>query len=99
MGYSHDVFHALSKRAQECGDVANQNKDPNLNSATNPESNSLSGFLSSLVVNLIIFAVMILLFLILRKSQRRQYAPRTYVGTIDKSKRTEPLPAGIFSWI
>ncbi|KAK6350291.1 hypothetical protein TWF696_006522 [Orbilia brochopaga] len=97
MGYTHDVFHALQKRAKDCGSLTDQNKDSNIGSATG-QSNSLSGFLSSLVVNGIIFAVMLLLFLLLRKSQRRQYAPRTYVGTIRKDKRTDPLPDGIFSW-
>jgi len=97
MGYTHDVFHALQKRAGQCGDVADQNNDERLGSAKT--SNSLSGFLSSLIINGIIFAVMILLFLILRKSQRLQYAPRTYVGSIKKGRRTDPLPNGIFSWI
>jgi len=97
MGYTHDVFHAIQKRAAQCGDVTSQDKDKNIGSAT--ESNSLSGFLSTLVVNFIVFAVMLLLFLILRKSQRRQYAPRTYVGTVKKEKRTDPLPDGIFAWV
>ncbi|KAF3904142.1 hypothetical protein AA313_de0204409 [Arthrobotrys entomopaga] len=98
MGYTHDIFHALQKRANKCGSVANQNNDQNIGSATTA-SNSLSGFLSSLIVNGIIFAVMLILFLILRKSQRHQYAPRTYVGTIKKEKRADPLPDGIFSWV
>ncbi|KAF3938079.1 hypothetical protein ABW19_dt0205002 [Dactylella cylindrospora] len=97
MGYTHDIFRALAKRA-DCGNIANQNNDENIGSATGAESNSLSGFLSSLIINGIIFAVMLILFLILRVSQRRQYAPRTYVGSIKKEKRTDPLPDGIFSW-
>ncbi|EWC48664.1 hypothetical protein DRE_01886 [Drechslerella stenobrocha 248] len=97
MGYTHDIFRELHKRAENCGSLTDQGKDENIGSAK--ASNSLSGFLSSLVVNLIIFAVMVLLFLILRRSQRRQYAPRTYVGTVRKEKRTDPLPDGIFSWV
>ncbi|EPS43727.1 hypothetical protein H072_2322 [Dactylellina haptotyla CBS 200.50] len=99
MGYRHDIFHALQKRAAQCGSIANQANNGDTGSALDPKSNSLSGFLSSLIVNGIIFAVMLLLFLILRKSQRRQYAPRTYVGTVNKAKRTDPLPEGLFSWV
>ncbi|KAF3902969.1 hypothetical protein ABW20_dc0102946 [Dactylellina cionopaga] len=97
MGFTHDIFHEIQKRADKCGDITNQSNDPNIGSAK--QSNSLSGLLSSLIVNGIIFAVMLLLFLILRKSQQRQYAPRTYVGAIKKEKRTDPLPDGIFSWV
>ncbi|OJD24661.1 hypothetical protein ACJ73_03973 [Blastomyces percursus] len=42
---------------------------------------------------------MVLVFIILRQSQRRQYAPRTYIGSLREQERT-PAPApGIFGWI
>ena len=45
-------------------------------------SNSLSGFLSTLVPNLIIAAIFIALFLIFRPKFARVYAPRTYVNSL-----------------
>ncbi|KAJ5397902.1 hypothetical protein N7509_006015 [Penicillium cosmopolitanum] len=62
-------------------------------------SNSLSGFLTTLVVNIVIFAVMVIVFIILRKSQRRQYMPRTYIGYLKPWQRTPESPTGLFSWI
>ncbi|KAJ5098273.1 hypothetical protein N7532_005274 [Penicillium argentinense] len=62
-------------------------------------SNSLSGFLSSLVVNIVIFAVMVIFFIILRKSQRRQYMPRTYIGYLKPWQRSPESPTGLWSWI
>ncbi|KAI2607305.1 DUF221-domain-containing protein [Hypoxylon fragiforme] len=38
-------------------------------------------------------------FLVLRKSQRRFYAPRTYLGSVRPSERTPALPNGLFNWI
>jgi hypothetical protein len=43
---------------------------------------SLSGLISTLVPALVIAGIYVLIFLILRKTQRRWYAPRTYLGTI-----------------
>ncbi|KAK6495669.1 hypothetical protein TWF481_002717 [Arthrobotrys musiformis] len=99
MEYHHDIFHQLVRRVKQCGDVADPNGDQNIGSAIEDYSNSLSRFLSSFIVNGIMFAVMVLLFIILRVSQRRQYAPRTYVGAVKKEKRPDPLPDGIFSWV
>lgn len=45
-------------------------------------SNSLSGFLSTLVPNLIIAGIFIALFLIFRPKFARVYAPRTYVNSL-----------------
>ena len=42
----------------------------------------LSGFISTLVPVLLVAGGMFLVFLILRRSQRRQYAPRTYLGNL-----------------
>ncbi|OAX81242.1 hypothetical protein ACJ72_04420 [Emergomyces africanus] len=62
-------------------------------------SNSASGLVSTLIPTLIISGAMVLLFIILRQSQRRQYAPRTYIGSLREQERTpEPAP-GIFGWI
>ncbi|KAI1470763.1 DUF221-domain-containing protein [Daldinia caldariorum] len=39
------------------------------------------------------------IFLVLRKSQRRFYAPRTYLGSLRPSERSPALPNGWFNWI
>jgi len=44
-------------------------------------------------------AVYVLIFLILRRSQRRFYAPRTYLGTLREEERSAALPGGWFNWI
>lgn len=43
---------------------------------------SLSGLLATLAPTALFAGVYVLIFLILRKSQRRWYAPRTYLGTL-----------------
>ncbi|KAI8961647.1 DUF221-domain-containing protein [Daldinia sp. FL1419] len=44
-------------------------------------------------------AVYLSIFLVLRKSQRRYYAPRTYLGSLRTSERSPALPNGLFNWI
>ncbi|KAK2736722.1 hypothetical protein FQN57_000570 [Myotisia sp. PD_48] len=61
-------------------------------------SNSASGLVSTLVPTLVIFAAMLLFFLILRRSQRRQYAPRTYIGSLREQERTPAPEPGFFGW-
>ncbi|EEH40259.2 hypothetical protein PAAG_02314 [Paracoccidioides lutzii Pb01] len=62
-------------------------------------SNSLSGLVSTLVPTLIVSGAMVLLFVLLRQSQRRQYAPRTYIGSLREQERTPEQSPGIFGWI
>lgn len=78
--------------------AVNQSSDPNIGKAKQTGS-SLSAFLSSLILDGLIFLAMVGMFLILRRSQRRTYAPRTYIGTIPEEKRIQDLPKGIFGWI
>jgi hypothetical protein len=52
-----------------------------------------------LVLNFAIFAVMVLLFVILRRSQRRTYVPRTYIGYLKPWQRTPESPTGLWNWI
>lgn len=51
---------------------------------TDPEVNdtSVSGLVATLIPTLIIAAIYLIIFLILRRSHRRYYAPRTYLGTL-----------------
>ncbi|KAI9822960.1 MAG: hypothetical protein M1826_000342 [Phylliscum demangeonii] len=62
-------------------------------------SNSLSGMVSTLVPVLILSGAFFFLFLILRRTQRRQYAPRTYLGTLREEARSPALPSGFLNWI
>ncbi|KAI0485274.1 hypothetical protein GGR56DRAFT_662999 [Xylariaceae sp. FL0804] len=48
--------------------------------------------------NLLVAAVYVGIFLVLRKSQRRYYAPRTYLGNLRESERSPALPNGLFNW-
>ena len=47
-------------------------------------SASLSAFLATLIPAGIIAGVMFMAFVVLRRTQKRQYAPRTYLTTIRK---------------
>jgi calcium permeable stress-gated cation channel len=60
---------------------------------------SLSGMISTLVPVLIISIVYLVIFLILRRSNRRFYAPRTYIGSLREDERSPSLPAGFFNWV
>jgi hypothetical protein len=59
---------------------------------------SLSGMVSTLVPVLVISAVYIIIFLFLRRSHRRFYAPRTYLGSLREEERSPELPSGFFNW-
>jgi len=71
--------------------------------ADTPEENtpntSLSGLIATLAPTALVAGVYLLIFLILRKSHRRWYAPRTYLGTLREEERSSPLPSGWFNWI
>lgn len=60
---------------------------------------SLSGLVSTLVPTLIVAAVYFGAFLVLRRSQRRWYAPRSYIGSLRETERTPALPTGFLNWI
>ena len=53
---------------------------------------------STLVPVLIVSAVYLIIFLIFRVSQRRFYAPRTYLGSLRENERSPELPRGILNW-
>ncbi|KAL7267357.1 phosphate metabolism protein 7 [Rhizina undulata] len=77
-----EELHELVKRQN--GSITSSSNDPNIGSGRNV---STSAFLSTLIVNFVIFAAMVLIFIILRRSNRRIYAPRTYVGVIERWRR------------
>jgi hypothetical protein len=59
---------------------------------------SLSGMVSTLVPVLVISAVYFVIFLFFRRSQRRFYAPRTYLGSLREHERSPAMPDGWFAW-
>ncbi|KAI3318373.1 DUF221-domain-containing protein [Xylariaceae sp. AK1471] len=59
---------------------------------------SASGLYLTLAPVALSAAIYISIFLVLRKSHRRFYAPRTYLGSLRESERTPPLPSGLFNW-
>ncbi|KAF8855365.1 DUF221-domain-containing protein [Acephala macrosclerotiorum] len=65
----------------------------------NVSNASLSGMIATLAPTALVAGVYVLIFLILRKSQRRWYAPRTYLGTLREEERSVALPNGWFNWI
>jgi hypothetical protein len=62
-------------------------------------SSSLSAFLSTLIPVLIVAVIMLAGFIILRKSQRRTYMPRTYIGYLRDWQKTPESPTGLWNWI
>ncbi|KEY66327.1 hypothetical protein S7711_02787 [Stachybotrys chartarum IBT 7711] len=67
--------------------------------ATDEPPASVSGMLATLFPVLLISLVYILFFLIFRRSQRRYYAPRTYLGSLREQERSPSMPSGFFNWI
>ena len=55
--------------------------------------------ISTLAPVAVISAVYIAIFLVLRRSNRRYYAPRTYLGSLKESERSPPLPSGFINWV
>ncbi|MCJ1314235.1 hypothetical protein MMC25_007915 [Agyrium rufum] len=62
-------------------------------------SSSLSALVSTLVPVALLSGAFTLVFLILRRSQRRQYAPRTYLAGLRPEERSPDLPKGLFNWL
>lgn len=70
-------------------------------SSTNSEDNSpsLSQLVSTLVPVLVVAVITVSLFLVLRRLLHRNYAPRTFLGTLRPQERSPELPNGLFNWI
>lgn len=60
---------------------------------------SLSGLIATLVPTAVVAAVYFVIFLLLRRSQRRWYAPRSYIGSLRETERTPALPGGLLNWV
>lgn len=59
---------------------------------------SVSGLVATLVPAAAVAGAYFLIFLILRRSKRRWYAPRSYIGSLRETQRTPELPGGLFNW-
>ncbi|QSZ34349.1 hypothetical protein DSL72_005940 [Monilinia vaccinii-corymbosi] len=68
-------------------------------STTTSSGASLSGLVATLVPTFVVAAVYFFIFVVLRRSNVRWYAPRTYLGALREEERTKPLPSGWFNWI
>ncbi|SCV61149.1 related to A.thaliana hyp1 protein [Fusarium fujikuroi] len=79
--------------------LENNLTDPNQGVASNAEPMSLMGMVSTLVPVFATSTIYIIVFLILRTSNPRFYAPRTCPGTLREYERSPALPNGFFSWI
>lgn len=55
--------------------------------------------MSTLIPALVVAAIMVILFIILRRTEHRQYMPRTYIGYLRPWQRTPSSPTGIWNWI
>ncbi|KAK4174369.1 hypothetical protein QBC36DRAFT_333770 [Triangularia setosa] len=62
-------------------------------------SSSLSALVATLAPVAVISGAYLAVFLVLRRSKRRYYAPRTYLGSLRESERSPPLPNGWFNWV
>ncbi|TQS33764.1 hypothetical protein Golomagni_05879, partial [Golovinomyces magnicellulatus] len=60
---------------------------------------TLWGLMGTLIPTFTILTLSFGAFLFLRKSQRRFYAPRTYLGTLREEERPKDLPKGWINWI
>lgn len=60
---------------------------------------SLSGLVSTLVPTLVVAGVYFAIFVVLRRSQKRWYSPRSYIGSLRETQRTPALPGGFVNWI
>ncbi|KAI9649552.1 phosphate metabolism protein 7 [Ciborinia camelliae] len=66
---------------------------------TTAGAGSLSALVATLAPTFVVAAVYFVIFLFLRRSNVRWYAPRTYLGALREEERTKPLPSGWFNWI
>lgn len=67
-------------------------------SSSDDGGSSVSQLVSALVPNAAVAGIFFLLFIALRKSQRRVYEPRYEVDNISKDLRPDETPKGLFGW-
>ncbi|KAL7812690.1 DUF221 domain-containing protein [Trichoderma aethiopicum] len=72
--------------------------DENQGSARESQPQSAWGMVDTLIPVLVVSSIYIIIFLFLRRSQRRFYAPRTYLGSIREDERTPSVPSNWLTW-
>ena len=77
-----DFVSNLVKRQLDPKAAEEEQQRQNDIKADDTKDTSLSGLVSTLVPALLVALVYFTIFLVLRRSQRRFYAPRTYLGTL-----------------
>lgn len=78
--------------------IMSSNQGQARNDAEEPPPVSLQALYLTLGPVALTAAVYFFIFLCLRRSQRRWYAPRTYLGNLRENQRTPELPNGLFNW-
>jgi hypothetical protein len=76
-----------------------EENDERIGEGRGQQPQSVSGMVSTLVPVLVISLIYITLFLIFRRSQRRFYAPRTYLGSLREHERSPDLSPGLLGWV
>lgn len=77
-----DFVSDLVKRQLDPKAAEEEQQRQNDMEADNTKDTSLSGLVSTLIPALLVALIYFTIFLVLRRSQRRFYAPRTYLGTL-----------------
>ncbi|KAI4098507.1 MAG: hypothetical protein LQ339_006385 [Xanthoria mediterranea] len=93
------LHHVVQRRAFAfCAqqDIAGSN--PDAGSAQEQDDPSLSSFVSTLVPTLVVAVIFVSLFLLLRRKFKRNYEPRTFLGSLRPQERSPALPQGLLNW-
>ncbi|KAI4095163.1 MAG: hypothetical protein L6R37_007122 [Teloschistes peruensis] len=81
-----------------CANTNLAGNNPKAGSAQEESDPSLSSFLSTLIPVALVALAFITGFLILRRLYKRNYEPRTFLGSLREQERTTPLPSGLVNW-
>lgn len=68
-------------------------------SGSTSASNSLSGLISVLTPVLLVAIVWLTLFLVLRPRFKRNYEPRTFLGSLRQHERSPKIADSMFGWV
>ncbi|KAL8803611.1 MAG: hypothetical protein Q9223_005322 [Gallowayella weberi] len=93
--------HVIQRRAFSfCQDQNIAGDNPDAGSAQDAEKNdpSLSSFVSTLVPTAVLAFAFLTLFLLLRRKFKRNYEPRTFLGSLRPQERSPALPNGLLNW-
>ncbi|KAL8709912.1 MAG: hypothetical protein Q9220_005362 [cf. Caloplaca sp. 1 TL-2023] len=94
--------HVIERRAFSfCKNTNVAGSNPDAGSAQDPSQNSasLSSFVSTLIPTLLLALAFVTLFLLLRRKFKRNYEPRTFLGSLREQERSPALPSGLLNWI